>query len=785
MDENKPSKQRKSVPSTATTLFESIINKPRDGGASPSKSNSHSPSLFGVSKPKDSQDAKFATKANPFQATESGLLFGTPIINNANIPAGSVLSTHKIGSTPATNTGNIFSYLSESSPNSSGNENDDDDRETDDEQEQDSEDQDRSAAVSTDTSTPPIQNGTSLFGASKLGSSSNIFGGLSKPTEQSTKGGLFGRVQMGANGQPVRASPGPDEKQDSSVSQPLISNETPAKRPGDYTFNPATTPISFGKPALDISKPSATAEVIPNTKSNASEPKKPISIFGVSSQGTSGPVPNTPSLFGSLSTTKPRSSEAPVSMFAPQKPASTPSIFGTPSTAAANSLFGREQQTGEAASVTEKQTVNIFDKPATSVSNTSETKAPTSNDDSKTVPNVPATESKVPSIFDKAFIANNAAQAKTLSNSSKPSPDLFSRNSNPLFGGVKEPKADSSTPGTKDQTKDQPPSIFDKAFIATNAAQAKKLPDSPQPSPDLFSRGSNPLFGTAGVAKTNGTTSADTKSIFSQTEKPVSSTTTSSNGMLQAPKDDKKETPGSIFGQQGGSKPAAPTSSLFGQKKPEEPAKPTSSIFGTTSSATGSMFNFGSQSSSNIAQSPSMTFGASATSSPAVSFGAPNSQANGGGSEKAGFQFGSTGPSTGSASFTFGQDSSAGSGFTFTAGADKQSINNPFAAPQPSSQPPVPIFGGNSSITTPSSSFNLSFGQPSSTPKAVPSSQGGALFGGPAITNGAPSFSFSQASPSQNSLDVKFPKSSAVNPFGHLQASEGSIIASKSLLRCR
>ncbi|KAI1737026.1 hypothetical protein F4680DRAFT_460762 [Xylaria scruposa] len=237
VDENKPNKQQKSTPSAATSLFESIINKPRDGGVSPSKT-SHSSSIFGVSKPKDSQDAN--------------LLFDTPKLNNSSIPPGSVLSAHKVGSTPTTNTGNIFSYLSESSTSSSGNENendDDDDRETDDEQEQDSEDQGPSAAVSTDTSTPPIQNGSSLFSTGKTSNASNIFGGLPKPTDQSTKGGLFGRVQMGANGQPVRASPAPEEKLGNSVSQPLTTDETPAKKPGDYTFNPATTPISFGKPA--------------------------------------------------------------------------------------------------------------------------------------------------------------------------------------------------------------------------------------------------------------------------------------------------------------------------------------------------------------------------------------------------------------------------------------------------------------------------------------------------------------------------------------------------------
>ncbi|KAI0471249.1 hypothetical protein F4859DRAFT_505128 [Xylaria cf. heliscus] len=241
VDENKPNKQQKSTPSTATTLFASIINKPRNGGASPSKPTSQGSSLFGM--------------------------------NNTNLPSGSVLSAHKIGSTPATNTGNIFSYLSESSPSSSGNENDDDDddHETDDEQEQDSEDQGQSGAVSTDTSTPPIQNGSSLFGAGKTTSTPNIFGGLPKATDQSTKGGLFGRVQMGANGQPVRASPGPDEKQGSSVNQTLTTNETPPKRPGDYTFDPATTPISFGKPAPDafnfsFGQPTSTPKAAPSSQ---------------------------------------------------------------------------------------------------------------------------------------------------------------------------------------------------------------------------------------------------------------------------------------------------------------------------------------------------------------------------------------------------------------------------------------------------------------------------------------------------------------------------------------
>ncbi|KAI0205840.1 hypothetical protein F4808DRAFT_470787 [Astrocystis sublimbata] len=254
MDENKPSKQQKSTPSTATSLFASIINKPRDGGTSPSKPTSQSPSLFGLSKPKDSPSASFATKANPFQAADSSLLFGTPKLNNPSLSSGSVLADHKIGSAPATNTGNIFSYLSESSQND-----DDDDHETDEEQEKDSEEQVPSGAISTNTSTPPLQNGSSLFGTSKPSSTANIFGALTKPADQVTKGGLFGRVQMGADGQPVRASPVPDEKQIDSANQTPATG-TPAKKPGDYTFNPTTTPISFGTPALGTAKSTSKGE---------------------------------------------------------------------------------------------------------------------------------------------------------------------------------------------------------------------------------------------------------------------------------------------------------------------------------------------------------------------------------------------------------------------------------------------------------------------------------------------------------------------------------------------
>jgi hypothetical protein len=745
-DENQPNKLQKSTPSAATSLFENILNKTRNGMASPSKQSSQPSPLFGVSKPNDSQDAGFGAKANPFEPTSSSLLFGPPTVNNTANSSASVLTSHKIGSTPTTNTGNIFSYLSESPGSSSGNENEKPgDGESDSEPEHDSEGQEPSTAVSTGTSTPPVQNGPSLFATGKTNNASNVFGGLSNSVSQTAKGGLFGRIQMGANGQPVRATLGTDEQQDASAIHALTAdeqqNKTPAKVPGDYTFNPTTTPISFGQPASDVPKSSFMTGVGSSLKpaqSDATQSEKPVSIFGLGGQASSVLKPDTPSLFGSSDSTKPESSETPVSIFPTEKPApASASIFGVASTAsAARSPFESNARTDETPStVTKKQAINIFNKPTTSVSATSETEPGFNNVEGRGNPSLSAAKDPVPNIFGKSFIAKNATQVEALPSSSESSHSLFSRSSNPLFGGLNG----------------------------------------------------------------NGSISASTKSIFGRTDKQDSTGPTSNNGTLQTPDVSDKGNTGSalgleavssttsatsIFDMQGSSKPAAPPSAaLFGEKKPDEPAKPASSIFSSTPAANGSIFGFGSQPASNTnTQASSITFGANSVPSPAVSFGTSSSQANGNGPKKIDVQFGSSAPGAGGTAFTFGQDSSSGSGFSFTAGGNKQTINNPFAS-NPNSQSSAPVFGGNSSASTPSSSFNFSFGQqPQSTPKATPSSQGSGLFRGLANTNGAPSFSFTQATPSQNTPNITGSKAPApMNIFGHLQASgEGSTGASKS-----
>ncbi|KAI0406465.1 hypothetical protein F4802DRAFT_557742 [Xylaria palmicola] len=785
LDEDKPAKQQKAGPSPATSLFESIINKPRPGDVSPSKSSSLTTTLFGVSKPKDSQDTNFAIKANPFQQNRSDSL-PTPAKTNTTATSKSVLSGDEVGSTPVTTTRNIFSYLSESASSSSGNENDDD-HDTDEEPEKDSDEQDPSAAISTSTSTPPAQNGSSIFSTGKA-ATTNIFGGLPSSIDQTSKGGLFGRVKVGADDQPVRAHPSPEELKSTSAIQPPAANEqptkTPAKPPGDYTFNPATTPISFGQPTVDVSKSSGTADVGPGVKSDASDSKKPVSMFGPSDQANSFLKPTVSGLFESSGSAKPKASEAPASIFASQKPSPTAtSIFGAASTAPkAKVSFGGNDQVNGTSSTIDKPAVSLFGQP-TNAFTTTQTTSPQNIINDKPA-SATVTKSQSPNIFDKSFTAQTEDQAKNVPDNAKASLDLSNGNSNPIFGSAKDTNAGSNIPTAE---KTQTPSIFNKSFTSGNGTQVK-TPDDPKPTTDLFNRGSTSFFG---APKANGTAPAGTKSLFGQTGKPVVPNPPSSD--KPTPDDSNKENTGSvlgpkasmtpssamsIFGTQGVSSLPAPSSTLFGDKKPAEPAKSASSVFSSAPPAHGSIFGSGTQPDQTTNTQPSsISVGAGATASSGNSFGASNTQANGSDFKNTAFQFGSAAPIGGSNGFPFGQNSSSGS-FTFTAGGGNKPINNPFSAPQAGSQSSAPAVGGGSFTAPPFSSFNSSFGQQQfSAPKAAPVPQGGTLFGGSGNTNGAPSFNFMQASPSQNSSDSKFPKASVVNTFGHLQANEGSSFA--------
>ncbi|KAI1380977.1 hypothetical protein F4677DRAFT_206419 [Hypoxylon crocopeplum] len=312
-DENQPNKLHKPAPSAAKSKFESIINKTQSGSPSPLKR----PPLASFGAQRESQNPNL-NKSNPFATASNG--YKSPMVETVeeSNSTGSVLSGHKIGSAPATNTGNIFSYLSESSANSSGNENgnaddgaDDDDGETESESEEEvaaggeeagPSDQ-PSATSSAGTNTPSTQSGSVSFSTDKPSTASNIFGGMTKPNDLTAKGGLFGRVQMGSDGQPLRATTDVEEQGVlAPVKQPVVEKEqsrTPAKQPGDYTFNPATTPISFGAPASNVAKTPATISKAESSKPNdASTTKTPASLFGAGAPATPAFQPTAASLFG-------------------------------------------------------------------------------------------------------------------------------------------------------------------------------------------------------------------------------------------------------------------------------------------------------------------------------------------------------------------------------------------------------------------------------------------------------------------------------------------------------
>ncbi|KAI1140276.1 hypothetical protein F5Y05DRAFT_424191 [Hypoxylon sp. FL0543] len=207
-DENQPNKVQKPTPSAAKSKFESILNRAQTANGTPLKR---------------APLASFGTQRSETAKEDSS--------------TGSVLAGHKVGSMPTKSTGNIFSYLSESSANSSGNENGNaDEGDTESESEEgDSQEppasEQPSAAGSVGTNTPSTQSDSTLFSSNKP-STQNLFGQSNKDI---SKGGLFGRVQMGSNGQPLRATTNVEEQPIfASAKKPATEKEqikTPAKQP--------------------------------------------------------------------------------------------------------------------------------------------------------------------------------------------------------------------------------------------------------------------------------------------------------------------------------------------------------------------------------------------------------------------------------------------------------------------------------------------------------------------------------------------------------------------------
>lgn len=801
-DENQPNKIQKPASSAAKSKFESFLNKSQSSNTSPLKRAPLAP--FGAQKSSD--NLNLAAKSNPFAGTSNGLKPTPANTSNGRDATGSVLANGSFEATPAKTGSNIFSYLSGSSANSSGNENGNPDEGDTESELEDNEDQEAgdeqtppnkraNVADTVSTFTPSAQSGSALFTTPKPSTGpTNIFNSFSKPSNDLTsKGGLFGRVQVGSDGQPLRATASIEEPDaPAPVQQPVIKNEpskTPAKQPGDYTFNAATTPISFGPPASEAPKtPAVVSTTESNNKSdNAPTAKTPAALFGANAPAKTTFQPSGSSLFGSSNNEnasdmfKPKSDGAAKPVFTGQNLASgSSSIFGTPAT---NSLFGGVGKANETtSSATKNDSKSTLDAASTTTNNTA-SQAITEK--------TPVAQNPTPSIFGASTASTvNASQPPSLFGQSiKPteSKENGSVGSSTLFGGSGASKASAlfGEDKTKINGSSTAKSVFDRpiknpsASFTFGSSKSETKNEANKPSIS-FNQG------------TNTPSATPAKPIFgSEISKPVQNTTGSSLfGDNSAP-----ATSTNLFGaKSGGRSPfeSEPTTTaappMFGSNSPS------TSMFNTQhkvepATANTNIFSFGAQSqpppATRTSQSPAppMIFGAQAAPSntrtsqspaPPMIFGGISNtpQPTAADPMKTDFAFGSSAPSVSApSSFNFGQGTTdTGTSFTFTAGGNGQSFNNPFAAS--SATPSAPMFGNNN-LSTPALSASFTFGQQTpSTPAPAPVSQGNALFG--ASTNGGnagPSFSFTQATPNQNSPNPFAPK-----PTPSASASFGSFL---------
>ncbi|XDG03955.1 hypothetical protein ABKA04_003570 [Annulohypoxylon sp. FPYF3050] len=772
-DENQPSKVQKPTPSAAKSKFESILNRSQSGTASPLK-KAPLPS-FGTPKPSEPQDSIFVNKSNPFASFSD---YKRPSVEDTN--EGSRAKSVLIGSTPVKGGSNIFSYLSESSANSSANENEnadggDTESESEEEGSQEAPPSDQpSTAASAGTSTPSTQNDSVSFAAGKpTANTFGLFGQSNKDIEANagSKGGLFGRVQMGSNGQPLRATPNTEVF--SSAKQPPTEAErtqTPTQRPGDFTFNAATTPISFS-PAT-VSKPESNES---NKTADASLSKPPVgALFGAGAPTSSAFQPSTASasLFNSASTPQTKTGSASTSLFSPQT-----------STPATSKLFGGVQKADEKDPAETSKTPSAPKEPSGLFGASSSSTT------------VPTPTSK--SIFGSSTTNGGVGGQSIFANTPK------SSGSN-LFGGSSSETPSFGTNGAKVNGSSTTKSLFEtpakqpSANFTFGASKPETTSDTPKPSNGVSQVSSSfntttpkPVFSSEGLKPTTPATT----SLFGNSSTTPATFFGAKNG--EATPAEKKPAPAamtSLFGSN-----STTSTNLFGsksaniapaEKKNELPVTKPASSFESTSTA-GPSFVFGSQStaptvsSSQTSTAPSIFFGA----------GANGTQANGGESKKPEVQFGSSTAGSNSMPFTFSQGGSGSdTGFTFTAGGNGQSFNNPFSSPTPT---PSASFAEKPSTPAPASTFNFSFGQQApSTPKPAPATpsfsfgastnanatNGAPSFGGTSSFGGAPSFSFTTATPPQNnanSFSFK-PATTGSMPTGSLLQTSNDARASKT-----
>ncbi|KAF5021196.1 hypothetical protein F66182_6785 [Fusarium sp. NRRL 66182] len=478
--------------------------------------------------------------------------------------------------------------------------------------------------------------------------------------------------------------------------------EKSAAKPVDQTWNPSTTPIKFA--------PSASA-----------------------STGQTG------SLFG-------KASSAPTSSLFANKSATPSNLFGAPKPAE-KELTPALEQADETGGESDKE-----------------------NDQA---PKKSLFDAKTPSLFP----SKPAAEASKASEPTKPTTSLFgaksdekanttSTNTN-LFGAVSKP-AESSGPVMQSST-----------LFGAKPAGDKLAIDAPKTS----------LFGTNSTSSANGSATATSlfgaeptstaTSIFGNASTPAATSLfgASSSGNATAPKADAgpvsdKLTAAPIFSfgapSNGADKvngtakplfgapkspPSSGTAGFDGSPMKQDGPSPAKKAFngGNTGASTAPIFSFGAP--SGTPASTSFESNASNTSAP-IFGGAASTPANDAGSSNSGsgsfgFQFGNSGTSFNNpfssgnngtnAGSTPAPSSAVGGMFSFGASSAPSSGSSPFQ------------FGG-PSTTTPASSFGANNGAP--------------VFGGASGSTGAPGFSFTGASPAQNSTPT-FGSNQSAPAFGN------------------
>lgn len=717
--------EQRSTPSAATSAFAKILDKTQSPAKKPSSTEQSASAIFASQIP-NKESAASSANSNPFKPTSNGNVFAASATSIFSNPAkgasdGSILSGHKVGTVP-TNTSGIFSYLSESS-NNSGNEVDDDEGDEPEEDEEDGSEPESqneresqelapsynaSVAASAGTNTPPTQTKGSLFAPSTTSSTPNIFG-TSTPNGVEPKGGLFGRVKLGSDGQPVRLTPGPEDKENVAGGN---KSETSAKpTAGNFTFDATKAAISFGSSA---SKPATSeSETTPaeTPKFNTTPSAAPGSLFGAPINAK----PAAPVLFGAPS--NPPEMKALSAAPAPSIFSASKSVSPAPGPA---TLFGKAPQPADSAAAKEDSASSIFSGFGAK-NNTPAAVAPlfggaqskkrgADGEDEPSAKRQAPGKAASTSIFGNSTSSFGAASATS---ASQPANSIFGTAAKPASTDI---FAKSGSPSVSFQ-----PPAADKAkpLFAASSSEA------PKPA-------AAPLFGAS---------SADSSKTFQ-----FGSSQPAPTKPTQAPV-------ASIFAN------AAPASSggfNFGAPAP----KPATENKPATPS-----FNFGGAKPAEAAAPPSFSFGGSTNASPAVSFGATPS---GAGAQSFDFNFGGGGSGPGAASTTFsfgaggggGGAAAGGSSFTFSAGGNNgTSISNPFAQANGSGNS-TSMFGSaptNASTTpAPKPTTSFSFGAGSQTTAPGSSMFGGSQLNGGSTVNGGPSFSFTQATPQKETKPMGF-----------------------------